>query len=326
MYHFILNPKASSGKGAKAWGKVEAILKKEGIAYEAHMLKSAKETVEFVEKLTTPDENCGGQEAAVSLEQGTLEGEEKVHIVVLGGDGTLNTVLNGIVDFEHTIISCIRTGSGNDFARNVGINKNVEKAITHLLHTPKKMCLDYGIASYETEEKKESRRFIISSGVGYDADICEEVGRSNLKKILNRIGLGKLVYVMIGIKQIFTRVNAGATVYIDEERMEIPNLFFVVGMIHEMEGGGVPFCPKADPTDGLLDVCLVKQMSRFKLLLAVLMVYVKQHYRFRNITAYRCRKLRVKPTEPQWFHMDGETPDKIVGLELESCNGLHFYM
>ena len=56
-----------------------------------------------------------------------------MHIVVLGGDGTLNLVLNSIVDMEHTKLSCIRVGSGNDFARNVGVEKNPLKALQHLI-------------------------------------------------------------------------------------------------------------------------------------------------------------------------------------------------
>lgn len=316
MYHFITNPNASSGKGAAAWKKIKAVLQEEQIEYKAHALKSARETTEFVRKLT-----AYGQ-------------EEDCHIVVLGGDGTLNAVLNGIEDFEHTILSCIRTGSGNDFARNVKISKKPGEAIRHLLYSPEEMVLDYGVAEYEAdatgeapgemEEESQAHRFIISSGVGYDADICEEVGRSRLKKILNRVGLGKLVYVTIGVKQIFSRKNTGAVVRAGDEELDIPALFFAVGMIHEREGGGVPFCPDANPTDGLLDVCVVKSMPKWKLLLAVIMVYLKKHVLFQKITIYRCSNLEVELKEPQWFHIDGETSCKIKRISLECRSGLRF--
>lgn len=322
MYHFVMNPKASSGKGMKIWKRVEEILEKENIEYQTHILGSAQETTELVRNLT------GGTDVR---KEGAQVGEDKsdqpadCHIIVLGGDGTINAVLNGIVDFEHTRLSCLRTGSGNDFARNLGIVKNVDKALGHLLHSPEEMVLDYGEATYTTENLTGTHRYAISNGVGYDADICEEVGRSRLKKILNWAKLGKLVYVAIGVKQIFTRKNSGAVVFLDGERMQIPGLFFIVGMIHEKEGGGVPFCPGADATDGLLDVCLVKQMPKFKLLLAVIMVYMKQHYRFRDITAHRCREVRVELETPQWFHMDGETPAKIQKLQMRCCTGLRFF-
>ncbi len=307
MYHFIMNPKASSGKGMKAWATIEKILKEENVAYQAHVLNSAQETREFVHTLT-----------------GGIQEQSDCNLVVLGGDGTINTVLNGIVDFEHTTLSCIRTGSGNDFARNVGVEKNVKKALYHLLHTPEMMCFDYGEATYRIDDVDETRRFAISNGVGYDADICDEVSHSKWKHILNHVGLGKLVYVTVGIKQIFTRKNSGATICMDGEETQLPGLFFVVGMIHEKEGGGVPFCPQADASDGLLEVCLVKPMPRVKLLLAVAMVYMKQHYRFRDITAHKCKNLKVKLDTPQWFHMDGETSKKITMISMTCKSGLRF--
>lgn len=347
MYHFIMNPKASSGKGMKVWKKIEEILKMEQIEYEAHVLRSAEETTDFVKKLTAGATSISLDECIsdnADAEEGTNRVESKVgmsfqvaataedevgecedcHIVVLGGDGTINAVLNGIVDFEHTVVSCLRTGSGNDFARNQKVIKNVEKALKHLLYSPEMVTLDYGLTAYETSEGTITHRFAISSGVGYDADICEEVGRSRLKKALNKVGFGKLVYVMIGVKQIFTRENSGATLYIDAEQVELPSLFFVVGMIHEMEGGGVPFCPQANPSDGLLDVCLVKGMSKLKLLLAVLMVYMKQHYRFQGINAYKCKRLQVGLREPQWFHCDGDTSVRVKKIVMECKSGLRF--
>ena len=140
--------------------------------------------------------------------------------------------------------------------------------------------------------KTSAKRFLISSGVGYDANICEEVSRSRLKTVLNKIHLGKLVYVMIGVKQIFAKKTVRAKLYLDDAPvMKLPELFFVVGMNHMYEGGGIPFCPNADPTDGRLDVCLVKGMSRLKLLLAVVLVYFKKHLLFKDITNHRCKKM-----------------------------------
>lgn len=324
MYHFILNPKASSGKGVKVWEQLKKILDEEKIQYKLHMLESARETTKFVRILTGNQYVISEKESAATTEIHSNQAEE-CHIVVLGGDGTINAVLNGIEDFQHTILSCIRTGSGNDFARNVGVRKDAVKAFQHLLSEPDKLYLDYGETTYKGAQGTVKRRFAISTGVGYDADICEEVGRSRLKKALNRVGLGKLVYVLIGIKQIFTRKNPSAIIYMDGEKLSIPYMFFVVGMIHEKEGGGVPFCPNADATDGFLDVCLVRGMSKLKLLLAVAMVYMKQHYRFSDITAHRCKQLSVTLNEPQWFHTDGETNKQLTEISIVCKSGLRFY-
>lgn len=302
MLRIIVNPAAASGKGYAIWYRVKELLDEKRIEYDAHVLEYAGQAIEVVADLTANlDEDC--------------------HLLVLGGDGTMNEVLNGIQDFAHTKLSCIRMGSGNDFARNVKVDKDPISAITHLLEHPTEQVMDYGVAEYN----ETCTRFIISSGIGYDADICAEVSRSKLKKLLNKVKLGKLVYVAIGIKQIFSRAVVRGKLYLDDkDPIEIRKLFFTVGMIHPMEGGGVPFCPKADPIDGKLDVCLVRNMAKPKLLLAVALVYIKKHLLFHNITNHRCKVLRLETDQPQWIHLDGETPCQVSRVTLKCKQGLRF--
>lgn len=335
MYHFIINPASSSGKGLRIWNRVEVILKEEKIRYKAHILQNAEEVTKLVGKLT---DTGLSQTESISLHNVDLVAEsqevQECHLVVLGGDGTLNAVLNGIRSFEHTLLSCIRTGSGNDFARNMGIDKDIRQALYGILYHKEEIVLDYGEITYQLDggmaehgQLPQTRRFIISSGIGYDADICEEVSRSRLKKTLNKIHLGKLVYVAIGVKQIFTRKVTGSVVYMDETKaVSVPDLFFVAGMIHEREGGGIPFCPHADPADGFLDICLVRNMPKWKLLIAVVLVYAKKHYIFQNITEHRCKKIKIKTEKPQWFHMDGETPCRAAEVTWECKQGLRFLL
>lgn len=336
MYHIIMNPASSSGKGMRSWDKIKELLDKSGVAYEIHMLQKPGEAAVIAERLTgneaTITERVTTEETAVTVKSRT--DEEDTRLLVIGGDGTLNEVLNGIVDFEHTTLSCVQTGSGNDFARNMHLEKDVERAVTHLLEQPEEVALDYGEVTVEVggnnagdsgQAASRKKRFLISSGVGYDANICEEVSRSRLKTVLNRLHLGKLVYVMIGVKQIFAKKTVRAKLYLDDAPMvKLPELFFVVGMNHMYEGGGIPFCPNADPTDGRLDVCLVKGMSRLKLLLAVVLVYFKKHLLFKAITNHRCRKMRLVTETPQWIHMDGETPYQVSEVVWESKGKVRF--
>ena len=305
MYYFIMNPTASSGMGKEVWRTIKPILERRGVEYCLKCFKTEEGMISCV---------------------GSLTSRANAHIVVLSGDGTLNLVLNSIVDMEHTKLSCIRVGSGNDFARNVGVKKDAKKALLHLLNEPEETKLDYGECEYTAEDGSiGKRRFIISSGIGYDADICEEVSRSTLKKVLNALHLGKLVYVVIGIKQIFTRRNTKVKIYIDGSKpIRAHGLFFAVGMIHEMEGGGVPFCPHADPRDGMLDVCVAKGAPVSKLLLEVMMVYLKKHLMFSNISEYRCRKIRIVVEKPQWLHTDGETPCMVTEALMTCRQGLRF--
>ena len=286
-FEVLINPSASSGRGMRVWKKVKKELDARGVPYRKHILKAPGEATLLVRDLTKNlSKDC--------------------HLLVLGGDGTLNEVLNGIEDFQHTVLSCLRTGSGNDFAANVGIDKNLMIALDQLLNHPMEASLDYGVVR---ADEHEPRRFLISCGMGYDADICEEVSKSRLNKVMNRFGLGKLVYLMIGLKQIFTRSSTDAVLYLDGKKaVHVPKLFFLVGMQHPCEGGGVPFCPDANSGDGMLDFCLARDMSKGKALLGVALVYFKKHLLLRNITCGQCKTMRLVCEKPQWIHFDGETP------------------
>ena len=99
MYTFIVNPNARSGLGKKVWGNLESILKKRNVPYEVYFTKYQKHATKVTSKITSDGEN---------------------HVVVaLGGDGTVNEVVNGIQDFEKTFFGYIPIGSSNDFARGL---------------------------------------------------------------------------------------------------------------------------------------------------------------------------------------------------------------
>lgn len=326
MYYFIMNPAASSGVGRKVWKRLKPILKMRGVEYRLIALTDKEKLIAVIKKLTGVKKKLsfGGTINVVDATSEEEAEDKDIHLVVLGGDGTINLVFNSIVDIEHTKLSCIRIGSGNDFARNVGIEKDPEKALLKLLDDPEEIVLDYGEADYVmTDGNRKSRKYVISSGIGYDADICQEAAHSKLKKVLNVFHLGKLVYVTIGIKQIFSRSNTGARIYLDGKGpLCVRNLFFAVGMIHEMEGGGVPFCPGADPVDGKLNVCLAKGAPIPKLLAEVAMVYCRKHLLFSNISMYRCCSMRIIVDNSQWIHMDGETLCKVRQVIASCRHGL----
>ena len=139
---------------------------------------------------------------------------DEVHLVVLGGDGTVNEAIQGIRDFEKTLFSYIPTGSGNDLARDTGISRDPEKALLKLLDNGRETRTDVGILHYHNAyvqqdgefEKAErpDRLFLVSCGIGFDAGVCQQAMSSGMKNVLNRIGLGKLTYLGIALKMLIS--------------------------------------------------------------------------------------------------------------------------
>ena len=102
-------------------------------------------------------------------------------IVALGGDGTVNEVVNGIVRSKDTVLGYIPTGSGNDLAGGLKLPTDPMTSIEHILENKSHLQMNVGVAQVEGQ----TRRFAVSAGMGWDAAITHEVAVSKLKKLLN---------------------------------------------------------------------------------------------------------------------------------------------
>ncbi|MDO4470708.1 MAG: diacylglycerol kinase family lipid kinase [Bacillota bacterium] len=298
MYYFIINPHSKSGYGMSIWKKAEAILKEREVAYEARFTEytgHAKKLAEQIARLSRP---C------------TLS--------VLGGDGTLNEVINGLAetDFSHITLGYIPTGSGNDFARALNLSCDVEKCIEAILAPSQCIAVDIGLA--RTQEN--SRYFLVSSGIGYDADICRNVMVSPLKKAMNKIHLGKLTYVLIALKLLILYKACPVSVRMDKkETASLSKFFFITGMNMPYEGGGVKFCPKADFQDSLLDICMIGNLSKLKILALFPTAFVGKHGHFQGVTLAKCKRIDISSKSPLPVHCDGESLGVADHLTLQSA-------
>lgn len=296
MYHFIVNPASRSGQGAKYWSKVEAYLIENEIAYRAHISSKCGEVATLMQTLT----------------EGLNDTCEQMTIIILGGDGTVNEALQGIKSFSKLTLGYIPTGSSNDLARDLGISKDPIKALEHILQNPTVHTMDMGIVEYKdssiSDSDTQTRRFAVSCSIGYDAAICEEVMRSRLKQILNRIGLGKLVYLLIALKQLIRARSIDAKLFLpDGTEIAIRKLLFLAGMHHRYEGGGFMFAPAAIDNDGILDICCASNATKLKVLRVLPTAYDGKHLRFPELSDYHIPYYAVETAEPMWIHTDGES-------------------
>ena len=306
---FVVNPASHSGKGKQLWDRVEEILKAQKTAYEAYFSTKSGEIAQIVRHILT-----------------VLYPEGPVMLVILGGDGTVNEALQGIVDFERVRVGYIPTGSGNDLARNLGIGKDPVQALDRVLSGGREMCMDLGRVRWRQDGGIEERRFLIGCGMGFDAAVCQEVQASSLKGLLNRLHLGRLTYLGIGLKQMFTIGYIRAQIRLDGEKfLDLKKMLFAVSMSHRYEGGGFCFCPQADPQDGLLDICVVDGVPRWEFPIIIPFALKGRHGIFPGVAHYRARRVEIRTLEPVWIQTDGEVPvktDRIeIGIEKQK---LHF--
>lgn len=219
-------------------------------------------------------------------------------------------------DFSHITLGYLPTGSGNDFARALNLSCDVEKCMDAILSPSQCTAVDIGLA--RTQES--SRYFLVSSGIGYDADICRKVMVSPLKKAMNKIHLGKLTYVLIALKLLILYKACPVSVRMDKkETASLSKFFFITGMNMPYEGGGVKFCPKADFQDNLLDICMVGNLSKLKILALFPTAFVGKHGRFQGVTLTSCKRIDISSKSPLPIHCDGESLGVADHLTLQSA-------
>lgn len=296
MYHFIVNPVSRSGKGLKLWQKqIEPELKTQNIEYSVKFSKERGDVTNIVAKISSAAKN-----------------ESNCIIVILGGDGTVNDAVQGIKDFENTTLAYIPTGSSNDFARDLKLPKSVKKNLRRILDAKAPVLMDVG----QVETERGTRRFAVSSGLGFDGAVCQKSVHSILKKRLNKIGLGKLTYLGIALNQIINAPKVDAEItFADGKKVNAKNLLFFAAMVHKYEGGGFKFCPKADAYDGELDFICAANKTVPGILLALPTAFFGFHSIFKGIDIYRFKNAEIKTSIPLWLHTDGE-----VGYKAQYLN------
>ena len=271
MLYFIANEMARTGKGVGVWRQVQMELREKKIAYKVYMTEYKEHATEIARMLSQKE-------------------EEDICIVVVGGDGTLNEVVNGITDFEKVRISLIPAGSGNDFARNLGIQKSPQERLARILECVEKgpECferIDLGMVQWP--ECKTPRKYAISSGVGMDALVCQKMATSKVKVLMNKLGLGKVSYLIVTVQSLLTMATADMAVKVDgSNTLNFKRTIFAAAMNAKAEGGGVPMAPKASVQDGLLSTCFVYKFSKFGALLRLPFLAVGAHEHFNGFKVW----------------------------------------
>lgn len=313
MYYIIVNPASKSGRGAKIWALIEPVLQEKNIPYKVFFSKESGHVIKIVSGLTS------GLTAS--------DDAEVLKLIVLGGDGTLNEVLQGIPDFNKIQLGYIPTGSSNDMARDLALSKDPAAVLERILSCRQASKMDIGCITYENISDKLSRKhgenillkryFSVSCGIGFDAAVCEEALSSRFKNILNKLGLGKLTYLTIALKQLIAARKVSCDICLDDnETIHLSKFLFVTGMLHQYEGGGFKFCPDADFHDGIIDICVVGNIPKLLILIALPTAFKGSHYRFKGIDRYAAGKLRIRTSSPLWVHTDGEVSVKADAITL----------
>jgi diacylglycerol kinase (ATP) len=297
--YFIINPKARNGYCLKIWQQIEIQLEAEKISYLAFFTEYPNHAQILANQIASKNQN------------------HKL-IVAVGGDGTMHEVMNGIVKFKNITLGFIPGGSGNDFSRGFHIPSDPVVALKVILRLSKKEGQSIDIGKIMMGNQQD-HFFINNMGTGFDAIISYEVNQSQMKAFFNKLSLGRLVYVYFLLKKLFTYKSSTIDLSIDGNKHIFEQTWFVTVSNQPYYGGGMKIAPQAVPDDGLLDITVVHQLSRLKLLLVFISVFWGKHVHFKEVKTFTGRKISIESDSSLYVHADGEhigyTP---LNIQLQS--------
>lgn len=278
-YTFIVNPNAGRGKagGTIPWlrNKLDLL----GISYEL---------------LLTSRQGHGTELAKHAL------GDT---VVAVGGDGTINEVLNGL-DLSQKVFAIIPSGSGNDLIKSLRIPDTVPEAFQVLIGGESRK-IDLGTISYDSYGTNtihpSSRKFINGVGIGFDAAVAEQTTHVKYAQ-----GFG--VYLIAVFKMLKKYRAPTFAMQVDNTQISAKCLLIAVGN-GRCVGGGFFLTPDAIIDDGKLDVCIIEDKSVYGILKVMPRVMKGRHGISDGAQFYRAESLRVQSQEAFYVHADGEILD-----------------
>jgi diacylglycerol kinase (ATP) len=272
----IVNPVAGSHAGARAWQRARA-----GCA-------------------AATDWECATSQRPGHARELALEAADRgfERVIAVGGDGTVNEVANGLVH-STTILGIIPAGTGNDVAHNLGVPAEPAAAASLAANgsaRPIDLC--------HVQTGDRAAYFVNVAGFGFDAEVAWRVNRSPFM----RFGGGTLPYVFGVLATLWQYRAPGMRLSLDDRALDRRVFLAAVGNLPTY-GGGMRIVPDATPDDGMLDVCVVADLSRLEVLRLLPRLYSGGHVGHPAVELFRCRSVSADADGRVLCQADGE----IVG-------------
>jgi YegS/Rv2252/BmrU family lipid kinase len=277
---FIVNPAAGAGKGGRKWPDV------------LQCIKTARLDFDYV--LTEAPGH-----AETLAESAAKDGYGMV--VAVGGDGTLNEIINGLYigqAIDRMFVGIVSAGTGGDYIRTIGIPRDIGQACQRLV-SPEKRVVDLGVMEYTYDNQTVKRLFVNFAGLGFDAEIVRATTLKYKK-------LGSIPSYLMGLLTtlLFYR-NKDVSLVIDGESVQ-SRICSIMMSIGKYGGGGMMTAPDADPADGLFDVLIIDDIAKPDLLRSVPLIYSGSHLTHPKVSVRRAREVRVTSDQGMPLQADGE--------------------
>lgn len=293
-WYLLLNPAAGGGRGAKLRREVEQQLHRAGLDHTLYVTRVPGDAIQAVRS---------------ALHAGYRK------IIVAGGDGTLNEAANGIlgqaaISPQAVSLGLIPVGTGNDWRRTWKIPAGIKESV-EILKKGNSVLQDAGKISCFKDGKPYHSWFVNIAGCGFDARVAYAANEAKKK---GKSGL--LTYIGQLVGTMYSYRAQKATIETDGQKQEV-DLFALLAGIGKYGGNNMKLVPDADPADGWLDVTLVRNIARLKVVMNLGGLFSGRFVRLPEVQQIRCRQVRIETGEQMLFQADGESVGHApVGITL----------
>jgi diacylglycerol kinase (ATP) len=282
MRVFLVNPASANGATGRRWAKLERRAAALGLEGETMVSERPGHLSELA-----PEAVAGG---ATSL-------------VVVGGDGTVHEVVDGVVGAgvgDRVELGMIPLGTGRDFARSLRIPRRFEDAV-EVARAGRLRTVDVGRATYAGPAGEACAHFANFAGAGISGGIAARANRTTK-------ALGGKVSFLWATVAVFSRWQPSEmTITIDGVERQA-RLLEALAMNGDYTAGGMWVAPEASLEDGSFDVVLIGDFSKAEFATTFPKIYRGRHVTHAKVEIVRARELRVDAAEPLPIVLDGEQP------------------
>jgi diacylglycerol kinase (ATP) len=268
----VANPTAGRGKGARLIPRVDALLRSLGVSHSLRICESAEDP-ERQARLAA----SGGAEL----------------VAALGGDGQVGACANGVLGTQ-SALAVIPAGTGNDFARHIGLDRKDPLAAVRLLSSPTFKMID--VVKVTTPERE--RHYVNIGGAGFDSEVNELAN-----KVRRLQGTPKYVYSTFVTLARFT--PGKFVVVVDGTEYTFTGMMLAVGN-GSSYGGGMRVTPEARSDDGVLDICVIKELPKWQFVKTFPKVFSGKHVGHPAVTMLRGKEIEISAERPFQVYADGE--------------------
>jgi YegS/Rv2252/BmrU family lipid kinase len=269
----IVNPTAAQGRAERRWRRLAAALTAEGIDYDVTMTTAPGEATRLVRDA---DANA---------------------VLVVGGDGTVNEVLNGaLARRELPLLAVAPYGTGNDWARGVGLPKDPRR-LAALISRGRPRAFDVG---YARDAAGKVHAFLNAAGVGFDAHVLERMAAAPRREA---------AYPRAAAAALYHYVRPHLSIKADGLSLDEPCLLAMV-TLGATAGGGMRFTPAGWRREGEFGICVVRDAPFLSTLALLPRLYLGGLERSPLVVSARASRLRIEARVPARLEADGQ----LLGL------------